>query len=119
LGSLRWLARADTLASDAPARSVAAYEPLGRPPRTGGTGQALIGGTWTNEAQLSLLAEAWWTATASVRRAVDDWRRAKPRACALVGTPAPTSAVAGNLAVAGERVPPRRPTCDRPTCSHA
>ena len=103
-GSLRLLARADTLANDV-ARDAAGAALLRTNPwqaaRTGGTGQALIGGTWTNEAQLSLLAEAWWDGTALSNAQWDDWTARNRGLAALVGTPAPSSAIAGNLAWQG------------------
>ena len=96
-GSLRLLARADTLASDTTGAALLRSNPW-QAARTGGTGQALVGGTWTNEAQLSLLAEAWWDGTALSDAQWDDWATRNRGLAALVGTPAPTGAVAGNLA---------------------
>lgn len=94
--SVRWLASADTLATDASGAALLRANPW-QGARTGATGQALIGGTWTNEAQLSLLAEAWWDGTALSDAQWDDWNARNRGLAALVGTPAPTSAVAGNL----------------------
>lgn len=65
----------------------------------GGSGQqALVGGTWTNESQVSLLLEAWHDGTAP---SASQWRQWTARnqalpAWATLGVPAP--AVAGNLA---------------------
>lgn len=65
----------------------------------GGSGQqALVGGTWTNESQVSLLLEAWHDGTAP---SASQWRQWTARNQALPvwatrGVPAP--AVAGNLA---------------------
>jgi hypothetical protein len=96
-GSLRLLARADTLVSDTTGAVLLRSNPW-QAARTGGTGQALVGGTWTNDAQLSLLAEAWWDGTALSDAQWDDWATRNRGLAALAGTPAPTSAVAGNLA---------------------
>ena len=63
--------------------------------------QALVGGTWTNADQLSLLAEAWWDGTALSNTQWDDWNARNRQLGALIGTPAPTNAVAGNLAWQG------------------
>jgi hypothetical protein len=63
--------------------------------------QALVGGTWTNADQLSLLAEAWWDGTALSNAQWDDWNARNRQLGALIGTPAPTNAVAGNLAWQG------------------
>ena len=95
--SARVLARADTLASDAAAAALLRVNPW-QSARTGRTAQALVGGTWTNEAQLSLLAEAWWDGTALSDAQWDDWATRNRALAALVGTPAPISAIAGNLA---------------------
>jgi len=94
--SVRWLARADTLASAASGAALLRANPW-QAARTGPTGQALIGGTWTNEAQLSLLAEAWWDGTALSDAQWDDWNARNRGLASLVGPPAPISAVAGNL----------------------
>jgi hypothetical protein len=59
--------------------------------------QALLGGTWTNADQLSLLVEAWWDGTALSDSQWTAWRQ---RNAALPGLAAhaPPAAVAGNLA---------------------
>ena len=95
--SLRMLARADTLASDAPAAALLRANPwqsasVSRPV------QALVGGTWTNDAQVSLLAEAWWDGSALSDAQWDDWAARNRALASLLGTPAPSSAIAGNLA---------------------
>ena len=63
--------------------------------------QLLVGGTWTNAEQLSLLAEAWWDGSALSDAQWDDWNARNRRLAALVGTPAPIGAIAGNLAWQG------------------
>ena len=95
--SLRLLAHADTLVSDASGATLARTNPW-TPARTGNAAQALAGATWTNEAQLSLLAEAWWDGSALSDAQWDDWNARNRGLAALIGSPAPTAAVAGNLA---------------------
>ncbi|MEP7297229.1 MAG: hypothetical protein ABI702_13665 [Burkholderiales bacterium] len=95
--SARVMAHADTLASDAPDAALLRANPW-QAARTGRTAQVLIGGTWTNESQLSLLAEAWWDGTALSNAQWDAWTTRNRGLAALVGTPAPARAVAGNLA---------------------
>ena len=63
--------------------------------------QVLVGGTWTNADQLSLLAEAWWDGTAMSNAQWDDWNARNVQLATFVGTPTPASAVAGNLAWQG------------------
>ena len=60
--------------------------------------QLLVGGTWTNAEQLSVLAEAWWDGTALSNAQWDDWNARNRQLAGLIGTPAPASATAGNLA---------------------
>ncbi|HUP10281.1 MAG TPA: hypothetical protein VMU47_24220 [Caldimonas sp.] len=60
--------------------------------------QALVGGTWTNAEQFSLLGEMWWDGTALSDSQWADWNQRNMHLYRLVGTPAPVSAVAGNLA---------------------
>jgi hypothetical protein len=95
-GSLRLIARADTLVSNASGGALLRANPW-QGARTGRASQALVGGTWTNEAQLSLLAEAWWDGTALTDARWDDWNARNRDLALLIGTPAPTGAVAGNL----------------------
>ena len=95
--SARVLARADTLTSDAPTPSLLRANPW-QAASTDRTAQLLIGGTWTNESQLSLLAEAWWDGTALSNAQWDAWTARNRSLVALVGTPAPASAITGNLA---------------------
>lgn len=103
--SARYLVRADTLApsgiaagtsATVPAGTLAAADPW-RPASVSRTGQALVGGTWTNAQQLSLLAEAWWDGTALADAQWDRWAE---RNAALAGGAGRASAlaVAGNLA---------------------
>jgi hypothetical protein len=103
--SARWLARADTLALDG---SAVAGSPLGlvrSDPWMAATAhrvvQALVGGTWTNAEQISVLGEAWWDGTALADGAWDGWNARSRSLAALVGGPVPASAIAGNLAWQG------------------
>ncbi|MEO8808242.1 MAG: hypothetical protein ABI433_19340 [Burkholderiaceae bacterium] len=100
--SLRYLNAADSTALD-PATVGASTTGLARSnPWSDATvrhaTQMLVGGTWTNAQQLSVLAEAWWDGTALSDAQWNDWNARNRQLTALVGTPAPNTAVAGNLA---------------------
>ena len=102
--SARWLARADTLAldpaADAAPLGLASANPWQRA-TTGPTAQLLVGGTWTNEQQFSLLAEAWWDGSAPSDAQWDAWNARNARLAALgaaLPPGVPPLAVAGNLA---------------------
>jgi len=73
-----------------------------QPARLGAASQWLVGLSWTNADQLSVLAEAWHDGTALPDSAWDAWNtrtRALAAAGALPGLPAPALAgIAGNLA---------------------
>ncbi len=97
--SVRLLQRADTkgfvgaagaLASASPWQAATVEHPV----------QALVGGTWTNEHQLSVLLEAWWDGVALPDAQWDAWRARNAALAALAGrVPGPPApAVAGNLA---------------------
>ena len=60
--------------------------------------QALLGGTWTHESQISVLMEAWWDGTALSPEQWQAWRQRNQSLAALAARGAPASAVAGNLA---------------------
>lgn len=64
-----------------------------------GSSQVLIGGTWTNEDQLSLLLEYWWDSQAMASAGWRAWR-VRGAALAQLGqqVPALRPAIAGNLA---------------------
>ncbi len=103
--SARYLQRADTLALDGSAIGAAPLGLVRADPWTAttahGVAQALVGGTWTNAEQVSVLGEAWWDGTALDGASWSGWN-ARSRALAmLAGGPAPASAVAGNLAWQG------------------
>ncbi|MBC7481359.1 MAG: hypothetical protein H7337_05510 [Rhizobacter sp.] len=63
--------------------------------------QALVGGTWTNAEQITVLAEAWWDGTALSNAQWIDWNARNRRLGELIGTPAPVAAVAAALAWQG------------------
>jgi hypothetical protein len=100
--SARYLNAADTLAIDSEATSAAPAGLARSDPWSAATvrhvAQALVGGTWTNAEQLSLLAEAWWDGTALAEWQWSDWNARNRQLAALLGGPAPARAVAGNLA---------------------
>ena len=95
--SLRWLHDADTLALAPGTDGLARTDPWVAA-ATGPAAQALVGGTWTNAAQVGLLAEAWWDGTAPSDAQWDAWQARNRQLAGLVGGPAPAAAVAGNLA---------------------
>ena len=101
--SARLLARADTLAIDPglAAGALASTNPW-QPASVSRPVQALVGGTWTNEAQLSVLVEAWWDGTALSDRQWDDWavrNRALARIAVDPPPGLPAQAIAGNIAM--------------------
>jgi hypothetical protein len=100
--SSRWLHAADGLAIDEAAVATAPAGLVRSDPWVNATVphpvQALVGGTWTNAEQFSLLAEAWWDGTALSDAQWADWNQRNMHLYGLAGTPAPVSAIAGNLA---------------------
>ncbi len=100
--SARWLHEADSIAIDDAAVAAAPGGLVRSDPWLDATVahpvQALVGGTWTNAEQFSVLAEAWWDGTALSDAQWADWNRRNTHLSALAGTPAPATAVAGNLA---------------------
>jgi hypothetical protein len=103
--SARYLQRADTLALDGNAVAGAPLGLVRSDPWTAATArrvaQALVGGTWTNAEQLSLLGEAWWDGTALTSGGWSAWNARSRALAALAAGPAPASAIAGNLAFQG------------------
>ena len=96
-GSVRFAQRYDSLAIDANVNALANSDPwLTR--TESNVKQLIFGGTWTNQDQLSLLAEAWWDGSAPSDAQWDAWggRNAQLAALAIAGAPA--AAVAPNLA---------------------
>ncbi|MGZ5238411.1 MAG: hypothetical protein ACXWCV_19045 [Caldimonas sp.] len=98
----RWLHTADSLAIDSEAVAAAPGGVVRVDPWANATlphpVQALVGGTWTNIEQFSILAEAWWDGAALSNAQWSDWNLRNRSLARLVGTPAPTTALAGNLA---------------------
>ena len=95
--SARWLERADSLAISPTATGLVQTDPwqttnLAHPV------QALVGGTWTAESQLSVLAEAWWDGTALSDSQWTAWGTRNALLARLPTLGAPASAAAGNLA---------------------
>jgi hypothetical protein len=66
--------------------------------RSGAGQQVLIGGTWTNENQVSVLVEAWHDDTALTDRHWSDWTARNQALPTWLFRGVPKSAVAGNLA---------------------
>ena len=104
--SARYVNAADTLAIDSAAVAAAPAGLVRSDPWHAATErhavQALVGGTWTNVEQLSVLVEAWWDGTALGDGRWNDWNERNRSLAALIGGPAPVSAIAGNLAWQGD-----------------
>ncbi len=95
--SLRWLQAADTKALDKDTQGLVTGNPWHDASVRHAT-QVLLGGTWTAANQVSVLAEAWWDGTAPSNAQWDAWNRRNLELLDFVATPAPRSAIAGNLA---------------------
>ncbi|HET7795638.1 MAG TPA: hypothetical protein VFL64_19785, partial [Rhizobacter sp.] len=96
----RWAERADVLTFNTPASGLATSSPFTVATRNN-CAQALVGGTWTAENRLSLMAEFWYDGTAASNAQWDDWqaRNAQITAAWVNGGPAALRrGVAGNLA---------------------
>lgn len=96
-GSMRLIERADTLALAVGPADIVRTNPWVATERRR-TAQALVGGTWTTESQLSLLAEAWWDGAALADAQWDAWNARTLALRSLAGSPVPAEAIAGNLA---------------------
>lgn len=105
--SVRHYRRHDTLSAGPGSGGGSALAANPWQPVEGGRGQqALVGGTWTGEQQLSLLAEAWYDGTALSPAQWRGWanrNQALATAAQRPGGPVavPLGAVAGNLAWQG------------------
>lgn len=97
--SLRLMHAADSLRLAPDAAGLVRNDPW-QAARVRNTAQALVGGTWTNIEQISLLAEAWWDGTALPDSQWDAWNARNRQLASAVGK-APASAVAGNFAWQG------------------
>ena len=95
--SARWMKRADSLAVNSNATGLVHTDPWGAA-SVAHPLQALIGGTWTNESQLGVLAEAWWDGTALSDSQWAAWGSRNALLEKLPTLGAPASAAAGNLA---------------------
>jgi hypothetical protein len=95
--SLRAYQRADSLTTTATGNGLVSSNPW-RAARLDGGGQWLIGGTWTNESQVSLLLEAWHDDTALSDGQWDAWTRRNQALPQWLARGVPAAAVAGNLA---------------------
>ncbi len=95
--SARYLERADSQAIDPLAAGLVRSDPW-QAASVQHTAQALVGGTWTHESQLSVLAEAWWDGTALSDGEWDSWHSRNALLASLPALGAPASAAAGNLA---------------------
>jgi hypothetical protein len=94
--SLRYFAEADTVAIDPADSGVVKTNPWGNASTSHGA-QALIGGTWTSEYQLSVIAEAWWDGSAMSNAQWDAWTARNMQLVDLIGSPVPSGAIAANL----------------------
>jgi hypothetical protein len=95
--SARWLERADSLAINPSTAGLVHTDPW-QGASVAHPVQALIGGTWTHESQLSLLAEAWWDGTALSDSQWAAWGTRNALLSRLPTLGAPAAAAAGNLA---------------------
>ena len=95
--SWRYLNAADSTAIDPAASGLARSNPWSDATVRHVT-QLLVGGTWTNAEQVSILAEAWWDGMALSDAQWNGWDQRNRQLAALVGSPSPVRAVAGNLA---------------------
>lgn len=94
--SARTMQHSDGWRMDALGSPVASANPW-RLQRGNAATQALVGGSWTGENKLSLMAEAWWDGAALSDSQWRDWKTRNSALLSLAGR-APAAAVAGNLA---------------------
>jgi hypothetical protein len=95
--SARVLERADSLSFNSSATALSTTNPW-QPGVLGNTTQALIGGTWTHQSQLSVLLEGWWDGTALSSDQWTLWKTRNQGLADLASHGAPAAAMAGNLA---------------------
>jgi hypothetical protein len=96
-GSLRYATRMDSKALTPGTAGLVASNPW-QSASQNDVSQALVGGTWTQESQLSILLEAWWDGSAASDAQWDAWNQRNTQLNSLGMVGAPASAVAGNLA---------------------
>ena len=94
------LAAADTSSAAPPGTALRTSNPW-QTALNGAGQQVLVGGTWTSESQLSLLAEAWYDGAALSKTQWRQWTARNQGLPAWRALGVPTSAVAGNLAWQG------------------
>lgn len=99
-GSWRWSAAADSLALAAGTTGPVNANPW-QPATVPSAVQGLVGGTWTNAEQFSLLAEAWWDGTALSDPQWTVWSARNQQLTGTLARQVPPAAVAGNLAWQG------------------
>ena len=96
-GSLRWSQRVDSQAQSATLSGVVAHNPW-QAQSLLDVNRVLVGGTWTSESHVSLLAEAWWDGTAPSDAQWNAWGARNQQLVGLAAQGAPVAALAGNLA---------------------
>jgi hypothetical protein len=96
-GSVRYAGQMDSQALNPAAPALSASNPW-QPGTARHVTQALVGGTWTNQSQVSLLAEAWWDGSAPSDAQWDSWAQRNHQISALATLGAPAAGVVGNLA---------------------
>jgi len=96
-GSGRYSKQVDIKARDTNATALVASNPW-HPGTAQSVSQWLVGGTWTNQSQMSLLAEAWWDGSAPSDAQWSNWTQRNRLISNLAALGAPAAAVAGNLA---------------------
>ena len=94
------LAVADTASSAPPGTALRTHTPW-QTALMGPGQQVLVGGTWTSESQISLLAEAWYDGAALSRSQWRQWAARNQGLPAWRALGVPAQAVAGNLAWQG------------------
>ncbi len=97
-GSLRHMARFDTWEDASAAPGALALASPWRAATGGAAQQALLGGTWTNAQQVSVLLEAWYDGTAPSAAQWLQWAQRGEALQRMATAGAPPAAVAGNLA---------------------
>jgi len=99
--SARAYQHADGTSTVLPGSALATSNPW-RASQSGAGQQWLIGGTWTNDSQLSLLAEAWHDDTALTDAQWSAWSARNQALPLWLARGVPAAAVAGNLAWQGK-----------------
>jgi hypothetical protein len=95
--SVRAFNPVDSVTSNVTGTALTPMDPW-RSTRSGAGQQVLIGGTWTNENQVSVLVEAWHDDTALTDRQWNEWTARNQALPTWLSKGVPASAIAGNLA---------------------